>query len=556
MSDTLHLTPDGRSDHTPAIRSALADTGVRRLVFAPGRYDFHPGRGAEHYVFPSNNDEGLKRVAFPLLDRAGFEIDAPGALFVFHGGIVPFLILRSTGVRLRGFTLDWAVPFHGEAEVLASDAQGVELRVRDGFPCRVVHGRVQFGPPEIRYDLRNILEFDPVRRETAYLVRDNYGIGARCQARELAPGRLRLDADFSEPRPAPGNILALMGERRDFPAIVVNRCEDLLVEDVRLHHAGGMGLIAQRSADITLRRVHVVPPADGRLVSTTADATHFVNCRGQVRLLDCRFEQQMDDPANIHGIYARVAATALPEVLEARLMHRQQFGVELAAAGDRVELIDGETLETYHEAEVLAVEVLNKEFVLLTLDRPPACASRPGDALGNLTWSADVEIRGCVCRGNRARGFLLSTAGKILVEDNHLHVPGAAVLIEGDANFWFESGAVRDVLIRRNHFDNCNYGVWGRAAIQVTPGIAEARRAGSRYHRNIRVEENTFTAFHPRVVHAHGVDGLVIARNRIHPSDTYPAREPGAGPFDTAPCANVAIADNVFAPAPAPASAR
>ncbi len=551
MPDTLHFSPDGRSDHTPAIRSALADTGLRRLVFAPGRYDFRPERAAEHYVFPSNNDEGLKRVAFPLLDRADFEIEAPGALFVFHGGIVPFLLQRCARVTLRGFSLDWAVPFHGEAEVLSSDPAGVEIRPLDGFPCRVAHGRVHFGPPELRYELRNVLEFDPVRRETAYLVRDNYGIGARCHARELAPGRIRLEAAFSEPLPTPGNVLALMGERRDFPAIIADASESLLFENLRLHHAGGMGLIAQRSTDLTLRRVHVTPPPDGsRLVSTTADATHFVNCRGHVRLLDCRFEQQMDDPANIHGIYARVAPASEPAQLECRLIHPQQFGVTLAAPGDRVELIDGTSLETWHQARVVAVEVLNKEFTLLTLDPAPPRPPRPGDALGNLTWSADVEIRGCTCRGNRARGFLLSTSGQIRVEENHLHVPGAGVLIEGDANFWFESGAVRDVLIRKNHFDNCNYGVWGRAAIQISPGVAESARRGSRYHRNIRIEENTFTAFDGRIVYAHGVDDLHIARNRIHPSDTYPARHPDAEPFDTGTCSRVLVQDNAL-PTPA-----
>ena len=65
-----------------------------------------------------------------------------------------------------------------------------------------------------------------------------------------------------------------------------------------------------------------------------------------------------------------------------------------------------------------------------------------------------------------------------MVEDNHFHNPGAAILIAGDANYWFEAGAVRDVTIRNNHFDNCNYGVWGQACIEISPEIEPANRAG------------------------------------------------------------------------------
>lgn len=544
---------DGRPDHTPAIRTALADPGCRRLVFAPGRYDFHPERAAERYLWIANNDEGLKRIVFPLHARDDFEIDGGGALFVFHGGLVPFHLHASARVRLHRFTIDWAVPFHGEAEVLSSDEHGVELRVADGFPFAVEHGRLRFGPPGLPFEIKNILEFDPARRETAFLVNDNYEIGPRCRARELSPRRVRLDAPLSQPRPTPGNVLAIMGERRDFPAIVIDASRDIELADLAIRHAGGMGVIAQRSAELTLRRVRVAPSADGaRLISTTADATHFVNCRGRVRLLDCVFENQMDDPANIHGIYARVSAVPAPAALELRLMHPQQFGAVVAAPGERVELIDGDTLATYHEATVVSADVVNKEYVRLVLDRAPARPPRVGDALGNLDWTADVEIRGCHCRGNRARGFLLSTPGKIIVEDNRLHVPGAAILIEGDANHWFESGAVRDVLVRRNHFDNCNYGVWGRACVQISPGIPAPRHAGSRYHRNIRIEENTFEAFDGRLVYARGVHGLRISGNRVYSSDKYTPRHSGAEPFDTAPCTGVAIEGNVFLPAAEP----
>lgn len=547
MKNTLVIETENGADCTPKVRAALADPDCQRLVFRPGRYDFHPTLAMERYLFISNNDEGLKRVAFPLFDRTDFTIQGGGAEFVFHGGILPFALVGCRNIRIQNLSLDWEVPFHGEAEVLAVHADGVDLHVPEAFPYRVVDGRLEFGPITIPFEIKNILEFDTARRETAFLARDNYGIGRRCEARETGLRQVRLTVALNSPLPSPGNTLAFMGERRDFPAMAVRNCHGVTVENTTIRHAGGMGFIAQQSTDLTLRRVTVAPPDDGsRLISTTADATHFVNCRGSIRLLDCLFENQMDDPTNIHGIYAQVANFAAPDLLDVRLRHHQQFGVEVARAGDRIELVDGDSLRTWHETTVIRAETLNKEHTRLVLEHTPPRPPGPRDVLGNLTWCPDIEIRGCLCQGNRARGFLVSTAGKILIEENRFHTPGAAILIASDAHDWFESGPVRDVLIRRNHFENCNYGVWGQAAIQVLPRIKEPDPDAPCYHRNIRIEDNDFTVFDPRLVLARDVDGLRITANRITASDAYPPQHADAPPFDTAGCRDVTIGDNTF----------
>src|SRR5699024_1666348 len=79
------------------------------------------------------------------------------------------------------------------------------------------------------------------------------------------------------------------------------------IRDVNLYHCGGMGVIAQRSRDIELRKLVIVPsPGKGRMISITADATHYVNCGGYIRMIDCTFENQKDDATNIHGLYMAV----------------------------------------------------------------------------------------------------------------------------------------------------------------------------------------------------------------------------------------------------------
>lgn len=59
----------GDKDCTRALREALVSCrakGVKRLIFPKGQYHFFPDQAEEAYLFVSNNDEGLRRMAFPL----------------------------------------------------------------------------------------------------------------------------------------------------------------------------------------------------------------------------------------------------------------------------------------------------------------------------------------------------------------------------------------------------------------------------------------------------------------------------------------------------------
>ena len=138
--------PDG-SDTTPSVRAALDQirTGkATKLTFPPGRYDFFPERATEEYLFVSNNDEGLKRIAFPLKGIENLEIDGGGATFVFHGYTMPFLLAGSKNVTLRNFTVDFDRPFHSEGKVLAITTDHVDLEISKEFPHEIRNGVLVF----------------------------------------------------------------------------------------------------------------------------------------------------------------------------------------------------------------------------------------------------------------------------------------------------------------------------------------------------------------------------------------------------------------------------
>ena len=103
--------------------------------------------------------------------------------------------------------------------------------------------------------------------------------------------------------------------RRINPAFFISNSETIHIFNVNIWHCGGMGVIAQLSRDIELNNVNVVPsPNTGRIISITADATHYVNCAGYIRMIGCTFCNQKDDATNIHGLYMAVDEILAPDL--------------------------------------------------------------------------------------------------------------------------------------------------------------------------------------------------------------------------------------------------
>ena len=76
--------------------------------------------------------------------------------------------------------------------------------------------------------------------------------------------------------------------------------------------------------------------------------------------------------------------------------------------------------------------------MVVELETPPPLPEEGRWVAENLTLSPEVTVKRCVFRGNRARGMLL-TCRSALVEDCLFEVPGAAVYLEGEAEYWYES---------------------------------------------------------------------------------------------------------------------
>lgn len=524
-------------DATPFVVEAIKKckaVKAAKLVFEKGTYEFQPDFASEKYFFVSNNDEGLKRFVFDLSGMKNLEIDGQGSSFVFEGYVTPFLLDNSRKINIKNFTIDYKRTFHSEGKIVAAYQDSLDISFSSDYPYMVNNNKLMFtggqtagkdnagAPRLINYPFWHLLEFDSLKREPAPSANDYLNV-QNMIVKELKQGVVRIF--YPKLKGTVGNTMIFNAAERTVPGFIVSKSEDVNLTNVTIYHAGSMGVIAQQSKNILLDKVNVLAPP-GRMVSLPSDATHFVNCSGKITMQNCVFESQMDDATNIHGIYVKIIKIISPSEVIVKLVHYMQFGFDFLVPGRNVEIVNSESLITYDENSVKKSERMNKEYTKVIFNKPLSDKVKVGDVIASTDQNPEVLIRNCKIQKNRARGFLLGSRGKTVIENNYFHTHAHAIEMGGDGRFWFEQGGVRDVTIRNNIFDNCNYSsIWGVGVISAEPGIEEKSRDNIRYNRNIVIEKNTFRIFNPGILRMYSVDNLKFINNKIEKTTDYTLRE-------------------------------
>ncbi len=538
------------SDSTPAVQKTLEvakkTSGNITIKFPKGKYDFAPHFAPEKYLFNSNNDEGLKRVIFDLSGLENVTIDGQGADFVFHGFVVPFLVKNAKNIRFQNFSVDFYRPFYSEATVVEYNKNGTIVKISDEYPYKIFNGTLMFtGKPDkllwddqtkIFYPYRRMIEFDAKLREPAFM-RFDMDTCWGTAAVEIKKGLVKI---FNPNLVCTnGNILVFQPQMRDFPDFVLSSSENIFFDKVTIHAAGAMGILGENTKNVEIRNC-TVSPSGNRMVSTTVDATHFVNCTGKIIIDKCLFENQLDDATNVHGIYEQIVEIK-GNLVVSRLANNQQYGFETFAVGQRVEFVASKSMMKLGEGEIISVERVNKEVKKLVFKEAVPKNVNEKDVIAVIREYPEVQFTNNIVRNNRARGILLNCRGKTLVENNYFHSAGATILFEGDACFWFEQGGTRDCTIRNNTFDNCGFSVWGNGIISVAAGI-RAEREKSRYNHNITIEKNTFKVFdNLPLLNVYCVDGLIWRDNKIEKTTAYPNKRKPSKRIIISHCDNVKI---------------
>lgn len=507
---TFLQSPFGSVAHSLTLTLREAKEKQERHIDLPkDTYHIYADEAATQVICVSNHGfNGYKSAALSIEDMEDLTIDGNGSTFILHGAMDFAIVSKSRNITIKNLTVTCADTCNFQGRVMESYGGCVTIALEDHPPLEL-HGNMLMQKFGMEYvPTTRTLEFLPGTKEFRRGTGDDcFGMPFQELRKSLAGDTLRL---YDVPvMPPVGDVIVFATSRRCNQAFLLSHSENVTVENVTVHTCWGMGLIAQKCRNVTLRGFAVTPEGD-RCWSSGQDATNFANCSGKIIIENCLFENQLDDATNLHGIYTRIEKVVGDRIL-VRYVHHQARGFDVYDVGDRIQIMDAKTGKPAAFADIAGVEVLNPDLTALTLCNVTG-QILPAMVVENLSDEADALLRNNIVRNNRARGILIGIKGKVEVVNNHFHTPGAAIQFEASSDRWMESGSVKNVIIENNFFDDCLYGKFkwhGVIAVDKRPASVE----DFYFQDRIVVRNNRFTQEKDACVWAENVGDLIFENN-------------------------------------------
>lgn len=556
------VLPNSGENCVPAILKAFDDCKNSEkvvLIFPSGRYDFYSDHSfQENYYELNTTDVNPKTCPILIKEMNNLVIDGLGSIFIFHGAMQPFTIDKSSNITIKNVSVDWDIPYGTESEILEVTEAYFDLKIDETkYPYSVESNKLFFLGEDWKELWGGVKWNDPMEfdRETLQVTQgtDDDLLGEdwdlNYTAEVVGDGVVRIFHNNNSLLKK-GNYLVLRHGIRDHAGVLMVDSKDILLENINMYSNKGMSFLAQFTENITYRNVNIIPNIYKRkIISGHDDGFHHTNCKGQITAENCSFKGLMDDSFNAHGTCVKIVEKINDKKLVCKFMHHQSKGVIWGRPGEEVGFINRKNMETIGTGIVESFQSRDTIFFEITFVEDIPETILVDDALENLTWTPNVTVRDCYFGSHRARGILVSTPGKVLIENNVFESSGSAIVLPGDANGWYETGAVKDVTISNNIFKascSTSYYQFSNAIISVHPEIPELDLTILPFHRNVQVLNNTFEVFDYPVFFALNTDGISFNNNIIKRSTQYQPRHKSKYTLTFDACRNIEVKGNKF----------
>ncbi|MCR5681468.1 MAG: right-handed parallel beta-helix repeat-containing protein [Clostridiales bacterium] len=426
--------------------------------------------------------------------QRGTVLDARGVTFLVDGFMEPLSLRDCENVTIRGLTIDHLRKPYSRGTVRMTDPSEVTA--------------------EIAFDADTpVCEKTPLTLRYIFVGPDGRRLPVGIRALRVTDPT-HAAVTLSEPV-LDGTRFCTIHTYHFRPAILIERAKGIRLEDVSIHSQPGMGIVGNRSENVTLTRLRVVPGV-GEMWSSNTDATHFTSMKGRLRFENCDFEGQGDDFTNVHGYYQAVVRRESDTVVY--LQEKTPDGTHAQSLdypdpGDLLELTSHDTLRVRDTFRVIACEPLPEEWMCRVALDHAVPADTDGWMFADVTRLPDLEVIGCHASSHFARSILIKTRAARIEGNTFRDVQGPAIVAAAES-WWYEGVCPANVVIRGNRIVNCGW-AWGEAAGIVVK--ADADHPEGQSIRNIVIEDNEIDA--PGQQHAifcRNVDGLTVARNHVN----------------------------------------
>lgn len=505
-----------------ALLSALAsEAGEKTLVFEAGTYilDSDKVPAPTLYVTNTIGDGEWLEGETPHVNKTGMlfcgisdlAVEGNGAVFVYRGRMTNIAVQECINLCLKNITLVTENPDMHALKVIgkgpfrvdfALDGESVYRREKNKFYFVGKDYVSGFGTKSFTSYWIGKIPAD----NNMEIIRSSHPLRGAITLKELAPGVFRARYFFA-PRYREGDEFHIFDVRRKYQGIFVERSKNISFEGIVQRFNYGLANVYQDSENITVKNSVFAPVEGGaKKMASVADFMQVCCCRGEVKIESNTFCGAGDDCLNVHGIHFAVKKVKGRELTLA-FRHPQSHGFCPFRQGDRVRFVRADTLLPVAEAVAESAELANEYNIKLTLTEAPSDTVE-GTVAENASACPDVIFSGNSLDRIITRGLLITTSGKVRIENNDFrHTSMNAVLISDDAKSWYESGFVRDVVIRNNRF-YANKGYY----VCVKP---ENKRHKGYVHSGIRVEDNLFDSPSSEGLYFKSAKDCIVKNNKF-----------------------------------------
>ena len=524
--------PDDGLDDTEAVMATITKASSVKgatVIFPAGQYDFitqaamavyesminsaHPGHERWQGA-PPQGFEGWpadKNPVFKLKGLDGLTIDGQGATWIFHGLCQAIYAEDCRNVIIRNLDIDYKHPPFMSGKITATGDSWIDVKVENK--------KVAGGEPVIAFQMYDPDTNRPTSVETFAGVQSTQHMGENIL-------RLNMTSD-DRGRDMPAKVMSgynlvmrhLLG---GYEPVEIKDGKDILLEHVRIYTGVGMGVLGVGTENLTLSHVDITPRDNG-LMSITADGTHFIGCRGIVRLDSCTLIGEGDDHFNLHGQSVFVDEIIDRKTIKASIGATSGFGMwsdwwvrgwtSWPRTGETVEFCQMNDLNILGKTKIVSIQPeKDTGFMLLSFEDDIPDTVQPGFIFQVTDQVPAIRISGCYFGINRSRGLLL-TSRDIIIENNTFEYNGGTPIFACAEVDWKAIPAPADIRIQGNIIRDCNYAVGNEYAAITMLFKQHARIEG--YMENVLICDNRISGQYEAAILAQQVRHLEISGNTI-----------------------------------------
>lgn len=504
-----------------ALLSSLSETEEEKvLVFDRGDYYINADECPEKMLYITNTvgdnefSDGetppvhLQRVAIYLENIKNLKIEGNGACFIIDGKATNIAVCSCENIELNGFEIKVVKPDLHEMKVIEKRLFSADFKIDGESDYFVKNSELYFKGKDYCYNAvqkyKTAWHTAQIKAKTPDKIkRVNHLFLNAVKCRDLGNNTVRINYTTTAGIKK-GDIYYAFDVRRQYAGIFVDSSKNIKLAGISQRFNYSLAFVAQNTENITIDGVDFSAGKNAlRKMASIADFIQICMCKGSVSITNSYFDGAGDDLLNVHGMHLKIKSVQNNKIIVS-FMHPQSHGYNAFNAGDEIAFIKPSTLAEAGRARIVCSSLLNEYDIELELDS--AQNARVGDVVENITMCPDVYFAGNSSTRIITRGLLLTTRGRVVVENNRFKsTTMSGILLSNDAKSWYESGPCKDVTIRNNVFDYC-----GGTPVLIYP---ENRVHTEYIHENIRILNNTFKSYKGVCVKAKSSRGITLSGN-------------------------------------------